>query len=270
MSESDETDTATDPGRRKFLRLSALPVLLPALATAIAAPSKSARAELSPALDARSFCVGYWAAGSVEALGGMLQLAPANAAPFDAATAVTPVIGAESIADSDPALADHPVHLQIYGLQVSDGPGGFEYLALDVMHRVGDIDATLKVPFHAWSYSSGPPVVASSPIAFTVLAEPQTGIELCISSRCAFSHTIAEEPLSLVLDPTKAAPKLSEGVYFIAGRSRSSGWLPDWDMERYAFRQVTEDGARRLFREEVLGWSPVDFDYLVLSVRADE
>ncbi len=267
MSENHNQDRGPFLARRQFLTLGALPLALPALAGATM-PIPRAATAIQQQGGARRLSFGYWkGSASAEELcacaGGT-----AGRRPLDDAGELATVAAAASLPRCEAHLLDRELRLYLHGLHAVAEPATLEQLTLDVIHRVQGPEGILELPFHAWTYQAGAQATGSSPVGLTTHADPAEGIVLRVTTRRADEADPVTEHYSLATTETAdGLPKLRRGVYFLAGPSRANGRPPAWNDERYAFRRVDDEGGRHLFRLGTLGWSPVDFDYLILSVE---
>jgi hypothetical protein len=268
MSKNHNQDRGPFLARRRFLALGALPLALPTLAGATVPVSDTTTA-IQQQAGARRLSVGFWqASADAEELCACAGLT-ADCRPLDDAGELATVVAAASLSRCEAHLLDRDLRLYLHGLHTVVEPATLEQLTLDVIHRVHGPDGILELPFHAWTYQAGAQATGSSPVGLTTQADPAEGIALRVTTRRADEVEPVTEHYSLATTETgDGMPKLRRGVYFLAGPSRFSGRPPAWNDERYAFRRVDDEGGRHLFRLGTLGWSPVDFDYLILSVEA--
>jgi hypothetical protein len=287
MKKTTETKTplpGTPYKRRDFLVLGSAGLLAPlAVGANPLAPSPEwvAPAGEGSRTESRAASVGYWAASP-----GLVDLEQDAALASVDEALTTRVVPADRLR-ADSGLIRAGTRLRLQGLV--EPPEALlrprlERLSAKVEFRVpiqGRI-ATLKV--HAWSRG---PLDETSSVGLNVPVDRAGGLKIsfdCRDGHLGLSGRLVRQALTGTAPPADRAhasevwfttgaeagkPKLRRGVYFVAIPGHDRGPAPAW--QRYEFRATPkEDGPRRLVERTPLGFQPVDFHYMIVSVdRAD-
>jgi hypothetical protein len=256
MSDKNIKTTAT---RRQFIAVGSMAVV--GLATAGRSGATESDVELPTALS-----VGYWDG---------LYSAPG------AGTPTAHILRAESLS-SDTLFRGTGALIRMRGFWIAPQRRFTPYLlSLIALYPAIDPETGTKVPFVAWSYAYRG---AAGPLSsnFIVPVDSQNRLQLVVDRSVRISEvptpTAGAEDRARLRQFSKGGAALTfglrssplvlrSGYYFIALRDRVEQPLPPWQSIRVADFRTTDtvkpDGDGILFA----GGSPVDFDYVVLSIE---
>jgi len=161
-------------------------------------------------------------------------------------------------------------------------------VALNVLFPVGNE----KLPFHAWGHTTHRGVARNAPPPqFVVPVDARHPIELNVEMRMPAGTTppaIARVKrflslddrkdeqkktgaCALALDSRSSSVKLNRGVYFVALQEDSRDAAPNWNAVRmldpHAPGALDASGSGVLVQGGLLGYEPVPFSYLMISVN---
>ncbi len=160
-------------------------------------------------------------------------------------------------------------------------------VALNVLFPAGNE----KLPFHAWSHTTHRGVAKNAPSPrFVVPVDARHPIEINVEMRMPAGTTPPalarvkrffsiddrnEEQkkigaCALALDAKSSSMKLNRGVYFVALQEDPRDAAPNWNTVRmldpHAPGALDASGAGVLVQGGLLGYEPVPFSYLMISV----
>jgi hypothetical protein len=161
-------------------------------------------------------------------------------------------------------------------------------VALNVLFPAGNE----KLPFHAWSHTTHRGVAKNSPSPrFVVPVDARHPIEINVEMRMPAGTTppalarvkrffsIEERndeqkktgACALALDSQSSSMKLNRGVYFVALQEDPRDAAPNWNAVRmldpHAPGALDASGSGVLVQGGLLGYEPVPFSYLMISVN---
>jgi hypothetical protein len=240
-------------GRRDFIRLGGLGVVLGSMASGRSARARGARPEAGVP---RTIAAGYWLGSEERTDPGSWSLA-GDETTLVSALAIPP----------DPEL-EGGAAVTVHGL-VEAAPAwhspALQSLSLTARYALPDLpDSDDGIDFQAWSYARGPVTNDGSPIRFEIPTGPGVDLRLTLEreaerpglGRRALDAALtgvgidasplpARAHLRLTSDRTPGTPKLRRGVYVIAVGDR-----PAW--ARFAWADHS--------------FPPTELDHLVISI----
>ncbi len=186
--------------------------------------------------------VGYWNAekNRVEAASGLM---PEDMQRFTAGVQIT--VHGLGRDHADPEIASFDLNAHFPSAKSVEGQrfGAFHYRRDDINHH-------------------------SSPVTFTMPVGKTDGLTLSLAT-CPDAGTPATGHVCRFSMTGGNLPKLREGVYFLALPTSHTPLKPDWDSFQFQPERSGDTLAGgTLMQSTLTGQRPVDFHYLVVTVRA--